>query len=293
MWATRRWMEMENRFVMMEGYFDESGIHDGAKVCIVAGYYGGQAAWRKFENEWNAILSEYSGLADYGFHAKEFFGRNGEKRVGKYKGWSDEQARTFLNRLVQAIVRNRIFPIGYGVVVEDFLALPLVSRQWLTGAKFRKSDGKVVTSGCPSKSYYLPFNFCMLKSAKLSNANSVDKIHFFVGLDRSFHEYASDLYKHTLVDDRLEESHRDLLGTIAYPLSKDTPGIQAADLLAYRLYRGAKDALSNPNYAPSPLMLKLLKNWKGTLSFRLMNSVLFAQMETEGKAAYERMMKGG
>jgi len=40
MWATRRWMEMENRFVMMEGYFDESGIHDGAKVCIVAGYYG-------------------------------------------------------------------------------------------------------------------------------------------------------------------------------------------------------------------------------------------------------------
>jgi len=279
--------------VMMEAYFDESGIHEAARVCIVAGFYGTQMAWRKFERDWNRILSSYPELEGRGFHAKEFFGRHEKKRVGRYAEWSDEKAGNFLDCLVQAILRNRIFPIGYGVVVKDFLDLPLFSRQWLTGAKFRKSDGKAITSGCPSKSYYLPFQFCVLKSAQLSVVNPVDKMHFFVGIDRKFHEYASDLYNYILIDERLPESLRGQLGTLSNPLSKDTPGIQAADLLAYRMYRASLDALSKPNYEPPALLMKLLRNWKGKLALRLMNSEIFAAMEQGGREAYERMIKDG
>lgn len=224
---------------MIEGYFDESGIHDGAPVCLVGGYYGTQAAWRKFEVQWNAILADYPELASKGFHAKVFFARDKGNRVQEYSGWSDDKARRFLDRLVQCIIRNRIFPIGYGVIVADFLDLSLHLRQWLTGARFNKLDGSAETEGCPDKAYYVPFQFCVLKSAKISNANSTDKIHFFVGTDRTLHDYASALFDYVLIDDRLDESLRSKLGTLVNPRAKDTPGLQAADLLVYRMYRAS------------------------------------------------------
>jgi len=68
---------------MIEGYFDESGIHDGAPVCLVGGFYGTQAAWRRFETQWNHILSHYPELVGIG-HAKAFFARDKGKRVGEY-----------------------------------------------------------------------------------------------------------------------------------------------------------------------------------------------------------------
>lgn len=275
----------------IEAYFDESGIHKQAPVCVVAGFYGTGIAWRKFEKRWNTILLDH-GLLETGFHSKEFFGRKDKKRIGQYEGWSDQKARNLLERLVQIILSSRVFPIGYASIVADFNALPLVSRQWLTGAKFRKTNGEYISGGCPSKCYYLPFQFAALKSATLSNANATDKIDFFVGLDRTFHEYASELYQFLLADGRLPEPLRSLLGEISYPLSRDTPGVQAADLLAYRIYRGAKEKLAEPNSEPSPLMMRLLKNWKGKRTLPLMNTEIFVGMEKEGQAAYERMIKG-
>jgi hypothetical protein len=242
---------------MLQAYFDESGIHDGAKVCVVGGFYGHQRAWRKFEQQWSLILTDYPELENRGFHAKEFFGRKERKRVGAYENWTDDRAGKFLERLVQAIMRNDITPIVFGVFVKDFLEMPLVSRQWLTGARFRKLDRKCISSGCPSRSYYLPFQFCVLGSARLSGANAVDKIHFFAGLDKNFYKYATELYKFLLEDERLDESLRSLLGGIEYPLSKDTPGIQAADLLVNRLYRYALARLEDEN-KPVPLLLSQL-----------------------------------
>jgi hypothetical protein len=236
---------------MMEAYFDESGIHSHAKVCIVAGFYSDQGAWREFEDSWNAILADYPELADEGFHAKRFWGRFERKRVGNYEGWDDERADLFLERLVSCIVGHQIFPIGYGVIVAEFMRRDLHSRQWLTGARFSKTTGKAKTSGCPNKAYYLPFQFCVLKAAQKSNATLEDKIHISVGLDRTFHGYASSLYKFLLVDERLPESLRGRLGTLQNPLAKDTPGLQAADLIAKVMYDASLAALANPtNYAP-------------------------------------------
>jgi hypothetical protein len=32
-------------------YLDESGAHEGASVCLVAGYFGGPGQWKKFSQE--------------------------------------------------------------------------------------------------------------------------------------------------------------------------------------------------------------------------------------------------
>ena len=92
--------------MMLETYLDESGIHQGAKVCAVGGFYGHEAAWRKFEGQWNKIVSDYPELKDKGFHARRFFARENGKRVGPYEDWSDDKADKFLNRLVQCVMRN-------------------------------------------------------------------------------------------------------------------------------------------------------------------------------------------
>ena len=181
------------------------------------------------------------------------------KEESPYTNWSEEKADKFLNRLVQCVMRNAISPIAFGVVVQDFLALPEIDRKWLTGAQF-SLKGKPITSGCPSKSYYLPFQFCIFKSAQLSSAVGVEKIHVFVGLDRTFHAYAADLYKNLYTDQRLPASLINSLGTLSNPLAKDTPGLQAADLLAYQFYQRSLQILTKP-LTPLPAILSdLTKN---------------------------------
>jgi hypothetical protein len=234
---------------------------------------------------------DYPELDGEGFHAKRFFARNEKKeRVGSYTGWSDDKANKFIERLLQCILRNRVFPIGYGVVVDDFLALPLVVRQWHTGARFSVT-GDVETFGCPSKPYYLPFQFCALKSAQLSKAR---KMHYFVGIDRHFQGYAADLYNFLMVDDRIEVEMRSRLGgTLLNPLARNTPGLQAADFLANRLYRASLRKLADPNSPDSSLLKKLLTNWQADLNPRLMNAELFAAMEKKGQESHDEMVRAG
>jgi hypothetical protein len=57
-------------FVMLEAYLDESGIHDGAKVCMVAGYFGGRSQLRKLERKWKSVLEDFA-FPMKDFHAKE------------------------------------------------------------------------------------------------------------------------------------------------------------------------------------------------------------------------------
>src|ERR1700683_5218102 len=68
---------------MIEGYIDETGIHDGATVCVIAGYFGGRGQWKRFEHDWRLALKDSEvPLAD--FHALNFM-----KRRKFFFGWDD------------------------------------------------------------------------------------------------------------------------------------------------------------------------------------------------------------
>jgi hypothetical protein len=277
----------------IEAYLDESGIHDKAPACVVAGYYGTTRAWRTFEQQWNRVVDDYPELRATGFHAKDFFARANGERVRQYKGWDDAKAARLLDRLVQAIIRNRIFPIGYAVVVNDFLSLPITDRQWFTGAKFAL-DGKYLESGCPNKPYYLPFQFCVLDSARMSGATRNEKIDFFAGIDRTFHEYATVLYKYLLADVRIQASILDLLGGMHYPLARETPGLQAADLLVYRLYRHVSEKIAaTENLEVPPLLIRLIRNRKPKQRFELFDGVKLRQLQELGRVSYEKLVETG
>ena len=105
-------------FAMIEAYIDESGIHEGAKVCVVAGYFGGRGQWRRFESEWLRLLKGYDiPLSD--FHAKNLV--------------KNTRHATFL-RSAGKLIRSfeKLHPIAVGVVVDDFMSLPVKQRMFFT-----------------------------------------------------------------------------------------------------------------------------------------------------------------
>jgi hypothetical protein len=126
---------------------DESGIHDDASVCILAGYMASIGQWVAFDERWKRVLRKYDVLD---FHSKEFFPVDSRgKRVGRYRKpdgskasfgeWAEDLASAFIAELLGAISNTSIHPIGAMVDVPAFRGLTYGERKFLTGGIF--SDG--------------------------------------------------------------------------------------------------------------------------------------------------------
>jgi len=249
---------------MFQAYFDESGIQDGASVCLVGGYFGGPGQWRKFGQEWQAILDEYEVPE---FHAKQFWAFNDYgQRVGPYKGWSATKAETFLGKLVGVIDshKKKIHPIGAVLVVEAFNRLTYNQRRFLTGGALR--DGRFVTSGAPSKPYFLAFQSACLGVAH--HAPVGGKAHFAFDLNKNFKGYALDLYS-LLKETDLKVKGR--LGEIAFPTGQEVVQLQAADLFCYLDYQFCKRKVQNKNEQPDPLLRSVLQGMLSEHDFPFLN----------------------
>src|SRR5713226_7946562 len=122
--------------VMLEAYLDESGIHDGATVCIIAGYFGRRNAWRKLEASWRETLNEF-GVPLEDFHAKDMV-----KAV---------RQGPLIEKLANCIAKQALFPVSAGIVVGDFKSRSEAERRWFTGASARTNP-----TGAPNKPYFTP-----------------------------------------------------------------------------------------------------------------------------------------
>ncbi len=202
-------------------YADESGIHEEATHCVVAGFIASQLQWRLFEEEWVGLLSE-AGLSR--FHATKLFGRRASRRR------TDEFAET--------ISRHGLFPIGAGTEIAAFNRLSVGERRFVTGAHMRGS--KPVTSGAQSQPYYLAFQYLLIEA---TNRASVDGTVDFI-FDRqtvlqakarqTYEDYSSNLS---------DETRRKKLGSISFENSAEFPALQAADMLAHLWYSYMTDGL--------------------------------------------------
>jgi hypothetical protein len=236
---------------MIQAYLDETGIHEGAGVCAIGGYFGGPGQWKKQSGEWDAILKRYK--VDE-FHAKQFWGfDNAGKRVGPYKEWLDAKADAFLNELVSTIeTRHKLHPISSVVVMESWNKLSHNQRRFLTGGKL--VNGKFKTSGCPSKPYFLPFQSCVMDAA--NHAPIGGKAHYFFDLNKQFKGYALDCFA-------LLKSYdlrvKDRIGDIDFKTGLEAAQLQAADLYCYQFYQYALRKVANPKEKPDALLLRLIR----------------------------------
>jgi hypothetical protein len=101
------------------GYFDESGDpRDPQHAALaVAGYVGSQSAWAAFEDGWSAALSEFD--ISY-LHMREL-----TKRIGAFAAWTKGDAvfegriEALLRRLAQVIGTAELKGFGATIVLKD------------------------------------------------------------------------------------------------------------------------------------------------------------------------------
>src|ERR1700733_7451890 len=229
---------------MIDAYLDESGIHDGAAVCVIAGYFGGRGQWGKFEKRWKQTFVR-SGMPMEEFHAKTLL----KKEDPKFK----RIARSLVT--VIAEFAPKIHPVSAAIIVEDFYSFSLHDRKFMTGATWKNNE--LLGTGSPDKAYYIPFQHCLKRIA--GRAPVGGKTHFFFGLDRTFSGYAEVLYKQRKADPFAP--FREELGEIAFPQAKATAPLQAADLLVHLSYQYALEMMQNNSWGrvqPEGLLLGAL-----------------------------------
>lgn len=233
---------------MLSAHLDESGIHEGAQVCVVCGFFGGENQWKKADRQWKEILDRY-GIAE--FHSKDFWGRDEKsQRVGAYKSWSDDKANKFLSSLVGVVETNVVYPVSSAIVVPDFYSSSHDERRFLTGGLYFKN--KFRSSGAPSKPYFVPFQHCITESAKYCKPGI--QINYYFDFNKEFKNYAVDLYS---MLKNLAAAQRDpiskALGNIEFPTGLQAPALQTADLLAYQTYQYCKVRITNTRVSQEPL----------------------------------------
>jgi hypothetical protein len=252
-------------FSMLEAYMDESGIHEGAHVCAIAGYYGGEQQWRRFEPRWKAIIKDADTPGLKEFHAHDFWGRTPDgKRVAPYQDWTDEKADEFLADLLTCITEYRLFPMVATLQVSEWNKLNKSERMFLTGARYKKSTRKWITFGAPNKTYFLPFQFCVSYPAEACKEHL--KVHYAFDLNKQFKTYALELFE--LMKKDPMAACRDRMGELSFPTSEEAPGLQAADLLAYQTYQLMKTRMyESRRSALPPVFKKAIQNAKDNYHF--------------------------
>lgn len=229
---------------MIKAYLDESGVHDSATVCIIAGYYGGIGQWKKFENLWRKIFKAAS-ISTEEFHAKDWVKARDKDNI--------------LGDLARAIGEYKIYPISIGVVIADFNSFPEDIRRFLTGARINLK-GEFTSTGSPNRPYYMPFQHCIKRIAGYAPRGG--KAHFSFGLSSSFAGYALNLINQIKADPIA--LYADRLGTIQFPEAKGLPALQAADLLVHLTYLDMQKRIATNGWLEQPtgLLRTCLKNMK-------------------------------
>jgi hypothetical protein len=259
-------------FCMLEAYMDESGIHEGAHVCVVAGYWGTKKKWKRLEQRWLEILKEADEPTLKEFHSSEFWNSKGQRR-GLFAAWSDTKADKFIADLVACIVDSRLFPTSAALVTSEWKRRTKEERMFLSGGTYDRATNHWVTFGAPNRVYFLPFHVALSNPAITCQPGH--HIHYFFDLNKQFKKHALDLFHHVKNDKKSNFRHR--MGSIDFPTSEEAPGLQAADLLAYQTYKSAKERIGRLTPMEmeelSPIFRKLVSNSNGQYQFPFLDDI--------------------
>jgi hypothetical protein len=228
-------------------YLDESGTHAESPISVMAGYVGTSEQWRAFEIDWTALVRK-AGVQH--IHAVDLF-----KRTKQFKGWKAEDVNALAVSLDGVIAAH--LQVGFSVIVRDddykniYGAGPhprRLAKDTKYGVCFRACLAFI-----PS---YIASEFALAQQTALAQQATIDFVleqgHRNMGdAQRLFALYKADALP----------EWRGFVGTMDVS-TKDSPGTQAADFLAYCVYRAeslehqvAASAIEKSSYvADTPLI---------------------------------------
>jgi hypothetical protein len=201
------------QILILAGYFDESGTHDAAAAISVAGYLSTPERWEVFEQEWKKALDDFVipffHMADFANNAPPY-----------YNTWTPEQKLERFDRLAKIINDHILISVGYSFSVPRYRAI------FSAGAK-RAGGG----------AYGVAANCCFMEAAKFikESLNPEAWVRYFF---ESGAQGAGEILKNFQLNVRTpqqKEHYRTL--ALSFEDKREFCPLQAADILAYELYR--------------------------------------------------------
>jgi hypothetical protein len=199
---------------VLEGFFDDSGTHQGSLVTAMGGCVSRAEQWAAFAPEWRRVLDDF-GVSF--FHSTDLANSQEE-----YKNWDDSRKRSFITRLARVMGDYAKTAIAGLVVVDDYSIVP----EWA-----RKTSAF-------GDQYNFCFQMCVgLTMNWIDGLNPPmpqgDQVAFTFdqrpkgeGLTRNAYYYIKKF-----------RDPNDRMGTLAFADKKRLLPLQAADFVAYESYK--------------------------------------------------------
>jgi len=214
-------------------FFDESGIQEGSQSCVVAGYMGSVRQCLLFDEGWRRELGKFD-LPE--FHAKRFFSRHARP----FCDWPPTQRLELLQGLLNVINLHRVTPIGAVIDVLEFQRRTLAERRFFTGGLIARGRKRWLTTGAPSRPYFLAFQSCIAQALHCAKTGKV--VHFVFDQQDTFAPLALQVFNEARVLLTADDSKK--MGGCVFLSRKEAPPLQAADLLAHCWYAYGKSGES-------------------------------------------------
>jgi hypothetical protein len=207
---------------VIEGFIDESGIHEGSPAVAVAAYLAEPADWHEFSMAWQAKLSS-KGIRY--FHAADCAALRGE-----FEGWDVTTKNEFVAGLLPLIGKLRCAGVAVGIVLRDFEAA-IAERP-----RYRDLLGTPYTA-C--------FHWVVQKIiGGLQHHGDLRNVALFHEINDHQHEALDDFQWI-----RLHRDYGHHLVSLAFGTKEQFVPLQAADVLAYETFRRISNASGPPRRA--------------------------------------------
>lgn len=205
--------------VMLRAYLDDSGKFSDPRetAIVVAGAIADLEKWDSFDQEWRNVLDEF-GVSELHMVDLAHF-------RGDYFLWDEEKRRTFLDQLCKITDKYILKPLGGLLPLEQFKRLDSKKKEfWLND----------------------PYFVCLQDSIELA-ANvaqelfvSPEYVQIICDQQQEFEAKANHVFRTC----QKYLPNGDRLKSFGFGASKDFPGLQLADLIAYEALHVRRDMLN-------------------------------------------------
>jgi hypothetical protein len=218
--------------VNLVGFGDESGIQEGARWCVLAGYIGEPREWERFNKKWSGTLERYE-ISE--FKSSEFWGREERTgaRISPYRGWSNAKSERFITRLLDLIDQHNIQPVGCSLELRAWNALTEGERRSITGGNLKLRKDQWRDSGSPHP-YHAVFHGFIADSA-IHRDDYSSRIALILDEQTSYEGRAKYIFARYKSANTAPEMMR--FRDLVFAPSHEHPGLQASDLVTHCWYR--------------------------------------------------------
>lgn len=219
-------------------YFDESGTHPGSEYVVVAGFVANEPAWLEFSAEWQVALDSYD--LEF-FHMSDF-----ENRQGPYRFWCEDERKERLNQLLDIIHKHVFQSIGCIVLKKSFDSIMSPQARIICG-----------------DAYGLASLACFRNLGDTAKNPKIDGVMDYIMERGAMGSTALlHIWREGAKDPKWMENNR--IHSLDFRDKRAFLPLQAADILAYELYKHASRRFgqeSRPTRYPIKRLARTLPQW--------------------------------